>query len=133
MPEARGQAASIRTVAEGYKTAKIARATGDSERFSLLVDEYKSAPEVTRKRLWLETVQEVLTENRKIIGGDSRQLIYVPMQGKGDAASNAQAASAVSTVVPVEAAAQTDAAPAAASGNNPRPGRQPRSGTGGTP
>ena len=38
VPEARGQAASIRTVAEGYKTAKIARATGDAERFSLLVD-----------------------------------------------------------------------------------------------
>ena len=130
VPEARGQAASIRTAAEGYKTAKVARATGDSQRFSLLVDEYKSAPEVTRKRLWLETVQEVLTENRKIVGGDSRQLIYVPMQGKGDAA--AQATSAVSTVVPIEAAAQTDDAQPANSGNA-RPARQPRSATGGTP
>lgn len=134
VPEARGQAASIRTAAEGYKTAKVARATGDSQRFSLLVDEYKSAPEVTRKRLWLETVQEVLTENRKIVGGDSRQLIYVPMQGKGDAASaqaaSAQAASAVSSVVPVEAAAQTDNAQPAATGNA-RPARQPRSSTGG--
>ena len=130
VPEARGQAASIRTVAEGYKTAKIARATGDAERFSLVVGEYKSAPEVTRKRLWLETVQEVLSENRTIVGGDSRQLIYVPMQGKGDAS----AASAVSSVVPVEAAAQTDAAtPANANSSNPRPARQPRSSTGGTP
>lgn len=126
VPEARGQAAGIRTAAEGYKTAKVARATGDSERFSLLVDEYKSAPEVTRKRLWLETVQEVLTDNRKIIGGDSRQLIYVPMQGKGDA-NAAQAASAVSTVVPIEAAAQTDNQPA--NTGNARPPRQPRSAT----
>ena len=81
VPEARGQAARVRTVAEGYKTAEIARATGDAERFSLLVAQYKDAPEVTRKRLWLETVQDVLARNRKIVGGDGRQLIYVPMDG----------------------------------------------------
>lgn len=79
VPEARGEAARTRTVAEGYRTSVIARATGDAQRFSLLVDEYSSAPDVTRKRLWLETVQQVLSENRKIVGGDSRQLIYVPM------------------------------------------------------
>src|SRR3546814_2193345 len=62
VPEARGQAARVRTVAEGYKTAEIARATGDAERFTLLLDEYRGAPEVTRKRLWLETVQQVLAE-----------------------------------------------------------------------
>ena len=116
VPEARGQAASIRTAAEGYKTAKIARATGDAQRFSLLVDEYKLAPEVTRKRLWLETVQEVLSENRKIVGGDGRQLIYVPMAGNGEIGT----APAASAVLPVEAAA--DAVKATGS----RPGRQPR-------
>ena len=79
VPEARGQAARTRTVAEGYKQALIAKAEGDARRFSLLQAEYKNAPEVTRKRLWLETVQEVLKENRKVIGGDGRQLIYVPM------------------------------------------------------
>jgi membrane protease subunit HflK len=71
----------VRTEAEGYRTAVIARATGDAQRFSLLVDQYKAAPEVTRKRLWLETVQQVLADNRKVVGGDGRQLIYVPMQG----------------------------------------------------
>ena len=79
VPEARGQAARVRTVAEGYKTASIARATGDAERFTLLVDQYKSAPDVTRKRLWLETLQQVMAGNRKVVGGDGRQLIYVPM------------------------------------------------------
>lgn len=79
VPEARGEAARVRTEAEGYKEAVIARAQGDAERFSLLVDEYKKAPEVTRKRLWLETVQRVMAENRKIVGGDSRQLIYAQM------------------------------------------------------
>lgn len=79
VPEARGQAQRVRTVAEGYKTASVVRAQGDGDRFSMVVDAYKSAPDVTRKRLWLETVQEVLSGNRKIVGGDSRQLIYVPM------------------------------------------------------
>jgi membrane protease subunit HflK len=79
VPEARGQATRVRTEAEGNKAAMIARATGDAERFSLLLDQYKLAPEVTRKRLWLETLQQVLSENRKVVGGDGRQLIYVPM------------------------------------------------------
>jgi membrane protease subunit HflK len=91
VPEARGEAARTRTVAAGYKTAIMARAQGDATRFSLLVDQYKSAPDVTRKRLWLETVQEVLGENRKIVGGDSRQLIYVPMDDKRAAPSTANA------------------------------------------
>jgi len=82
VPEARGQAQRVRTTAEGYKTAAVARATGDAERFTLLVEEYKKAPEVTRKRLWLETVEEVLAGNRAVVGGDGRQLIYVPMAGQ---------------------------------------------------
>ncbi|RMH88353.1 FtsH protease activity modulator HflK [Lysobacter pythonis] len=119
VPEARGQAASIRTAGEGYKAAKVARATGDAARFSLLVNEYKSAPEVTRKRLWLETVQEVLAENRKVVGGDGRQLIYVPMPGQGDASAAAAPASAP-VVVPAEPAVP------AASAHSPRPERTPR-------
>ena len=79
VPEARGQATRTRTVAEGYKESVVARADGDAQRFSLLAAEYRNAPEVTRKRLWLETVQEVLAGNRKVIGGDGKQLIYVPM------------------------------------------------------
>ncbi len=93
VPEARGEAARRRTVAEGYKAAKIAQAEGDVARFSLLREEYRSAPEVTRKRLWLETVQDVLSRNRKVVGGDSRQLIYVPMPG-ANAASQPQAGTA---------------------------------------
>jgi membrane protease subunit HflK len=87
VPEARGEAARLRTTAEGYKTAKIARATGDAERFSLLQEQYKNAPDVTRKRLWLETVQEVLAGNRKVVGGDGRQLIYVPMPAQSGSGS----------------------------------------------
>lgn len=83
VPEARGQAARVRATAQGYRESIIARAEGDADRFSMLVEEYKDAPGVTRKRLWLETVQEVLGDNRKVVGGDSRQLIYVPMDNAG--------------------------------------------------
>ncbi len=75
----RGRAASNRTAAEGYKQAVIARAQGDADRFTLLQAQYKNAPEVTRKRLWLETIQQVLEQNRTGIGADGRQLIYVPI------------------------------------------------------
>jgi membrane protease subunit HflK len=77
--------ARVRTVAEGYKSAAIDRATGDATRFSLLLDQYKAAPDVTRKRLWLETVQQVLAGNRVIVGGDGKQLIYLPMPAAGGA------------------------------------------------
>ncbi|TYT25568.1 FtsH protease activity modulator HflK [Luteimonas viscosa] len=92
VPEARGDAQRLRTTAEGYKTASVARATGDAERFTLLLDAYRNAPDVTRRRLWLETLQQVLADNRKVIGGDGRQLIYVPMnQPAGGGSSDSSA------------------------------------------
>ena len=86
VPEARGQASQLRTAAEGYKASSVARSQGDAQRFTLMLDQYKLAPDVTRKRLWLETVQQVLADNRKVIGGDGRQLIYVPMAAADNAA-----------------------------------------------
>ncbi len=80
VPEARGEAARTRTAAQGYKQAAIANAQGDADRFTLLQTQYANAPESTRKRLWLETVEQVLAHNRKVVGGDGRQLIYVPME-----------------------------------------------------
>ncbi len=111
VPEARGQAARVRTVSEGYKTAEIARATGDAERFSLLVAQYKGAPDVTRKRLWLETVQDVLAKNRKVVGGDGRQLIYVPMDAAGKPAAAAAATLPALVSPPVEASTEDPARP----------------------
>jgi membrane protease subunit HflK len=105
VPEARGEAARVRSVSEGYKTAAVARATGDAARFNLMVAEYRNAPDVTRKRMWLDTVRDVLAGNRKIIGGDGRQLLYVPMDGQAarNAAPDPQiVAPAVSATVPAE-------------------------------
>ena len=88
------------------------------ERFTLLVEQYKAAPEVTRKRLWLETVQRVLADNRKVVGGDGRQLIYVPMAG----ATQVQPALPAQAILPdlVSPTVEATADPA-------RPGRQGRS------
>lgn len=118
VPEARGEAARRRTTADGYKTAAVARATGDAARFSLLQEQYKSAPEVTRKRLWLETVQSVLAQNRKVVGGDGKQLIYVPMP-----AQNGAPAAAAPALLPNEAVmpAVQSTAPSSSSERPARP------------
>lgn len=83
VPEARGVAARMRTEAEGYRAQAIARAEGDAERFTLLVDEYRQAPEVTRKRLYLETMQEVLSANQKVIAGEDN-ILYLPLGNDGN-------------------------------------------------
>jgi membrane protease subunit HflK len=67
VPEADGEAARIRLAAEGYRQQAIAEAVGQTARFLKVYDEYKKAPEVTRKRLYLETMERVLSGAEKII------------------------------------------------------------------
>lgn len=67
IPEARGEAERILQQAEGYKQQAVAEATGQSSRFVKVYDEYKKAPEVTRKRLFLETMERVMGGTDKII------------------------------------------------------------------
>jgi membrane protease subunit HflK len=104
LPEARGRAARLRTEAEGYRVSAIARAEGDAQRFSLLADEYRKAPEVTRKRLYLETMQEVLRSNPKVVGGQDN-ILYLPIGGAARSGAPAEA--------PVIRLPATQAAPAA--------------------
>ena len=81
VPEARGDAARIKAEAEAYRASVIAHAEGDAARFTLLVDEYRKAPAVTRKRLYLETMQEVLAANPKVIAANQRgnNVMYLPL------------------------------------------------------
>ena len=83
VPEARGQAAQIMQVAEGYKQQAVAEAKGQSSRFLKVYDEYKKAPDVTRERIYLETMERVLGNSDKLIydGGSSGQGIvpYLPL------------------------------------------------------
>ncbi|MQA65412.1 MAG: FtsH protease activity modulator HflK [Alphaproteobacteria bacterium] len=67
IPRARGEAARIIQEAEGYKRQTVAKAQGDSSRFKALYEQYRNAPRVTRQRLYLETMEEVLAKNSKIV------------------------------------------------------------------
>ncbi|SFA83137.1 FtsH protease activity modulator HflK [Azotobacter beijerinckii] len=82
VPEARGQAQRIVEDANGYREEVVARAQGEAERFSKLVVEYHKAPEVTRQRLYLETLQEVLSNSSKVLvatKGEQSNLLYLPL------------------------------------------------------
>jgi len=94
VPLARGEAARILAEAEGYKAAHIAAATGDAQRFSLIDAQYRAAPEVTRKRLYLETMQHVLGRIQKVIDQSSgKNILYLPLdKAKADAAASAAVA-----------------------------------------
>lgn len=83
VPEAKGVASRIKAESEGYKAAVVAKAQGDAKRFSLLVEQYRKAPEVTRKRLYLETMQEVLSKNQKVVSGRDNNIFYLPLNGTG--------------------------------------------------
>jgi len=67
VPEARGEAERILQTAQGYRDRVIAEAKGEADRFEKVLQEYQKAPDVTRKRIFIETMQQVLSETDKII------------------------------------------------------------------
>ncbi len=81
VPEARGQAQRIIENANGYRDEVVARAEGESDRFVKLLGEYKQAPEVTRERLYIETIEEVFSKSSKVLvdveGGNN--MMYLPL------------------------------------------------------
>jgi membrane protease subunit HflK len=81
VPEARGKAARITQEAEAYRQTTIALSQGEAERFTLLLGEYEKAPQVTRKRLYLQTLENVLSRNKKIIldTENSGNVLYLPL------------------------------------------------------
>jgi modulator of FtsH protease HflK len=67
IPEARGRAAQVTQAAEAYREQTVAEARGQAARFSKVYDEYKKAPDVTRQRLYLETMERLFGGTDKII------------------------------------------------------------------
>jgi membrane protease subunit HflK len=67
VPESRGRAAQVTQAAEAYREQTVAEATGQSARFLKIYDEFKKAPDVTRQRMYLETMERVLGGADKII------------------------------------------------------------------
>ena len=89
IPKARGNASRLLQEADGYKQRVIANAQGDASRFKQVLAEYSKAPKVTRDRMYLEAMQQMLSNSSKVLvdqkGGNS--LLYLPLdkliQGSG--------------------------------------------------
>ncbi|MDU9392632.1 FtsH protease activity modulator HflK [Pseudomonas sp. zfem002] len=98
VPEARGQAQRIIEDANGYRDEVISRAKGEADRFTKLVAEYRKAPEVTRERLYLETMQEVYSNTSKVLvsGKDGQNnLLYLPLDKMVDGSRNTSAPASI--------------------------------------
>jgi membrane protease subunit HflK len=83
VPKARGQAAQLVNEAQGYREAKVREASGTAQRFVALYEEYAKAKEVTRQRLYIETMEEILPRANKIILDDlaAKQAVpYLPLE-----------------------------------------------------
>ncbi|MDD0842964.1 FtsH protease activity modulator HflK [Pseudomonas sp. Gutcm_11s] len=96
VPEARGQAQRIIEDANGYRDEVVARSQGEADRFTKLVAEYRKAPEVTRQRLYLDTMQQVFSSTSKVLvtGKEGQNnLLYLPLDkmidSRGNGGSNA--------------------------------------------
>jgi membrane protease subunit HflK len=81
VPKARGVAARLTEEATGYRQSVIATAQGDAARFRQILTEYEKAPQVTRERIYLETMQQVLGATSKVIVDqkNGQNLIYLPL------------------------------------------------------
>ncbi len=94
VPEARGNVAKITQAAEAYKSQTVAEATGQTSRFVQIYDQYKKAPDVTRERMYLETMERVLGNSNKIImdsnPGTQGVVPYLPLGELGTAAPRSQ-------------------------------------------
>ncbi|MBI2314359.1 MAG: FtsH protease activity modulator HflK [Betaproteobacteria bacterium] len=117
IPKARGNAARLLQEAEGYKQRVIANADGEASRFRQVLSEYNKAPAVTRDRLYIDMMQQVLASTSKVLvdvkGGNN--LLYLPldkliqMSGPGGPASASETAQAARPSTPSEPAAESTA------------------------
>ena len=120
VPNARGVAARLLEEANGYKQSAVATAQGDSSRFRQILVEYEKAPGVTRERLYLEAMQQILSSTSKVIvdqkGGQN--LLYLPldrlmqMANPGTTNDSGTPRTTLSTDTPAPAQPATPAAPA---------------------
>jgi membrane protease subunit HflK len=97
IPRARGTASRLQQESEGYKQRVIANAEGDASRFRQVLTEYSKAPQVTRERIYIDTMREILSQNNKVMMDyrGSGNLLMLPLekllQGAGGAANPTEA------------------------------------------
>ncbi len=81
IPKATGEAAKVTEAAQGFKTGRIARAKGEADGFDAILEAYLKSPEVTRQRLYLEAMEDILPGIKKFILSDSSVLPFLPLDG----------------------------------------------------
>ena len=82
LPKAEGQVQRIKQEAEGYRSQVVLKAEGEVARFEKVLPEYNAAPDITKTRIYLETMQEVLGKSQKIfldVPKGSSPVLYLPM------------------------------------------------------
>jgi len=130
VPRARGIASRLTEEAVGYRQSVISTAQGDASRFRAILAEYERAPQVTRERMYLDTMQQILSSTSKVIvdqkGGQN--LLYLPLD-KLIQQSAAQAAPA--TTVEIPRASQPDTTPSVTDSTSRREGMRSRDREGG--
>lgn len=111
VPRAVGSASRLKAEADAYKSRIVAQAQGDAQRFKSVLAEYQKAPQVTRDRMYLETMQQIYSNATKVMV-DSRQgsnLLYLPLdkivQMTGQSAAAVLTAPATAPVNPAGAPA----------------------------
>jgi len=102
VPKARGTAARLTEEANAYKQKVVASAEGESSRFRQILAEYSKAPQVTRERMYLDTIQQVLSSTSKIMvdarsGGN---LLFLPLDKIMQMSAGAVAAESAATRAP---------------------------------
>ncbi len=131
LPEAQGQVVRMIQEAEGYRAVVVGTARGESARFTSIETEYRKAPDITRERMYLTTMQNILANTGKILvdSSTSNNMLYLPLdkiaqqvsrEGSGSGAGSSSNASRAATA---GAAGSGDAAPA----NNASAAPAPRS------
>ena len=104
IPRARGDAARLTEESQGYKSRVIAQAQGDTQRFTSVLAEYKRAPTVTRDRMYIDAMQQVLSNVSKVMVDvrNNSNLLYLPLDKLLQQSAAGPAAAAPSTAaVPV--------------------------------
>jgi membrane protease subunit HflK len=81
VPRAKGEAARLVQEAEGYRQAVIANAQGDASRFKQILVAYNKAPRVTRERMYIDTMQQILSSTTKVLVDqkNANNLLYLPL------------------------------------------------------
>jgi modulator of FtsH protease HflK len=83
LPKAQGAAQRLQQDAEGYKAQTLAQAEGDVARFESVYNAYSQAPEVTRQRMYIETIEQVMQRSRKVVidakSGANGNVLYLPL------------------------------------------------------